>query len=233
MGVSGLLTVQEEAPRPQKIKEAAAGLTEPSQHPPFNPTCVVAFWPGLMDPATAFGLATSVIAVVDFASKVLSKTYRIYSSTNSAVDNDFILESIAKNFGALSNDASLWNSSQPRWRKSAAEKQLAALNHDAQEVAQKLFDATTKLMSMPRTTRWQSFVHALKSVWNEGDIRLLEENLDRIRKQVDTALLMCLRYVCGCSDVFTGLSCIDPASSPVSSWIAWEPKKNKPGSITP
>ncbi|KAK6088557.1 Pro-kumamolisin [Seiridium cupressi] len=146
-----------------------------------------------MDPVTAFGIASNAIALIDFASKLVSKTYRIYTGTGIDLEQNAIFEYIANDLTELANESVQWTSSNAREKLSKAERQLDTLSHEAQAVSKKLLSATTRLLSMPRTTRWGSFVQALACVWSESEVKQLEQDVDRIRKQLDTTLLMCLR----------------------------------------
>ncbi|CAJ2502672.1 Uu.00g100660.m01.CDS01 [Anthostomella pinea] len=169
---------------------------------------------GTMDPASAFGLATNVIALVDFVSKLVSKSYKIYNSADAAFGGSTALRDIATNLQELSHEAESRSTGNPRlplsrtgsWfssdffpnvprleMKSKADKQLEALSRESQRVSQQLVDAIKKLMSLPRATRWDTFVQALACVWKESEIRALEADVESIRKQLDTTLLVCLR----------------------------------------
>ncbi|KAI1319392.1 hypothetical protein F5Y16DRAFT_406009 [Xylariaceae sp. FL0255] len=77
--------------------------------------------------------------------------------------------------------------------RSAAEEQLEILNQESQRLASGLLKAIQELMDMPRNTKWNTFVQALACIWKESEIRAFEEDIDRICKQLDTTLLMCLR----------------------------------------
>ncbi|KAK9799927.1 putative NACHT domain-containing protein [Seiridium cardinale] len=145
-----------------------------------------------MDPVTAFGIASNVIALIDFASKLVSKTCRIYFGAGTDLEQNAIFEGISKDLTELANESVHWTSSNAREKLSTAERQLDTLSHEAQAVSKRLLSATTRLLSMPRTTKWESFVQALACVWSESEVKQLEQDVDRIRKQLDTTLLMCL-----------------------------------------
>ncbi|KAI0474814.1 hypothetical protein F4859DRAFT_514659 [Xylaria cf. heliscus] len=162
-----------------------------------------------MDPASAFGIAVNAIALVDFVGKLVTKGYKIYHEANAAFGGTTALRAIAQNLQQLTAEAALESTSHQRhpparvgsfpWlqKKSDAENQLESLNRESQQVSQKLLEAIERLMSMSRTTKWDTFVQALLCIWKESEIQEIREEAERIRKQLDTTLLVCLRQQMG------------------------------------
>jgi cell division septum initiation protein DivIVA len=160
-----------------------------------------------MDPASTFGIAINAIALVDFVGKLVAKGYKICNEANAAFGGTAALRAIAQNLQQLTAEAASESTSHQRRsparagslfeveKKSNAEKQLESLNRESQQVSEKLLEAIEKLMSMSRTTKWDTFVQALLCIWKESEIRAIKEEAERIRKQLDTTLLVCLRYV--------------------------------------
>ncbi|KAK9778635.1 putative NACHT domain-containing protein [Seiridium cardinale] len=95
-----------------------------------------------MDPVTAFGIASNVIALIDFASKLVSKTYRICFGTGTNLEQNGIFEGIAKDLTELANESVHWTSSNAREKLSTAERQLDTLSREAQAVSKRLLSAT-------------------------------------------------------------------------------------------
>lgn len=55
-----------------------------------------------MDPLSALSLAATLVQLVDFTNKVVSKGYRVYNATDSALSQDVALEYIATDLQDLS-----------------------------------------------------------------------------------------------------------------------------------
>jgi len=80
---------------------------------------------------------------------------------------------------------------------SPAERQLKNLCEECDVVSRELLAKldTLKVRSQSWYKRWDSLRQALRSMWNEGELRALEKRLEGIRTRLDTNLLICLRYV--------------------------------------
>lgn len=76
---------------------------------------------------------------------------------------------------------------------SSSERELQALCRGCQDVTQELLGAIEGLKSRTLHSKWNSFRHALASIWEEGKIEVLAQRLDRFRDQINTALLVFLR----------------------------------------
>ena len=169
-----------------------------------------------MDPLTALGLASNIVQFVDFASKLISQSHEIYRSADGALEDNVALEHVAKNLSKLGNElkskradittgrkALAWGGewarkdgsviSEPE-KVTAAGKQLQQLSKDCSAVSNELLQELEKLKIKGPHKRWESFRQALNSVWSQEKIRALETRLEGIRKQLDTTLLVCLRY---------------------------------------
>lgn len=155
-----------------------------------------------MDPVSAFGVASGVVQFVDFTRKLIAKGYNIYRSSDGKLPEHIALQDIAINLQELAKELA------PRFTKDdlrliregrtpklqRAERQLDSIQIECAEVTRQLLEVLGGLMVKSKERKWQCFRQALSSVWSEGKIRGLEERLDRIRKQLNTTLLVCLRY---------------------------------------
>lgn len=145
-----------------------------------------------MDPLSALGVASNIIQIVDFSSRIISRSHEIYKSVDGRSKEHAVLDDAAKNLRELSSD--LGKYTRPNLRSlNAADKQLVRLRRECEEVVQELRDALEDLKLEGDHTKWQSIHQALRSIWTQRDISDLEMRLDKIRKGIDTALLVSLR----------------------------------------
>jgi hypothetical protein len=79
-----------------------------------------------------------------------------------------------------------------------ADRQLVDFQKQTRKIVEKLQRALDDAQLKGGRTKWNSAYHALKSVWKDKEIAALGSQLDDIRKLVDTALLVSLRYVRYC-----------------------------------
>lgn len=168
-----------------------------------------------MDPLTALGLASNIVQFVDFASKLISQSHEIYRSADGALEDNVALEHVAKNLSRLGGELKSkradiktgrealarerqWAKEDgrviPEPEKVTAGKQLQQLSEECSAVSNELLQELEKLKIKGPHKRWESFRQALNSVWSQKKIRALETGLEGIRKQLDTTLLVCLRY---------------------------------------
>jgi len=155
-----------------------------------------------MDPVSALGVASGVVQLVDFTRKLIAKGYNIYRSSDGKLPEYIALQDVAINLGELTKeldvpfgteDLQLMREGKRR-KLQGAEKQLDSIRIECVEVTKQLLEVLGGLMVKNKVRKWQCFRQALSSVWSERKILGLEEKLDRIRKQLDTTLLVCLRY---------------------------------------
>lgn len=147
-----------------------------------------------MDPLTALGVASNVIQIVDFSSRLLSRTQEIYRSRDGRLQDHVRLGDAATNLLELVTD--LQNIKVPRRRQqTVADRHLIHLRNECQEVAQELRGQLDRARIQGGHRKWQSVHQAIKSVYSENKITVLRSKLDGIRKQLDTVLLVTLQWV--------------------------------------
>ena len=147
-----------------------------------------------MDPLTALGVASNVIQIVDFSSRLLSRTQEIYRSQDGQLQDHVRLDDAATNLLELVTD--LQNIKVPGHRQqTVADRQLIRLRNECQEVAQELREQLDRARIQGGHRKWQSIYQAVKSVCSENKITVLRSKLDGIRKQLDTVLLVTLQWV--------------------------------------
>jgi hypothetical protein len=78
-------------------------------------------------------------------------------------------------------------------QKREDERQLVELSAETKQITKSVIDAISSLKPEGDVSRFQSVRLAIRSIWNERQIKSLETNMDNIRKQIDTALLFSVR----------------------------------------
>ncbi|KAI0167621.1 hypothetical protein BJ166DRAFT_238645 [Pestalotiopsis sp. NC0098] len=142
----------------------------------------------------ALAVAAAVIQFVDFTSGIVSKTISIHSSAAGLAVDQEELETITRSLSDSSDEIreSLGESRLGR-RLNRNERDLEKIAVDCQGVADELLEVLDKLSSKGPKTKWRSFRQALRSTWNEGKVRSLEQRLDRFRQQMMANVLNSLR----------------------------------------
>jgi hypothetical protein len=203
-----------------------------------------------MEALVALGFAANVVQFVDFSTRVISQTVRIYrTKSKSGVEQDATnldeiglrikeqtaplkLDDMIKSY--LNNEP--WNGSdeepnktietwkmnstllgQPRFENlndmntkvrglftqtnavtklSATDRDIFQTSVKCEEIALLLQEALCKLKHTggSKSTMWNSFVEALRTIWGEEQITALRLELDSYRKQMNSLLLLSVRY---------------------------------------
>jgi hypothetical protein len=151
----------------------------------------------VLDPLSALSLGSNVIQFVDFTSKLLSKSQRLYKSADGALVENLELEAITENLVHLNKV--LTSSLAPRanegqLHKSRARDSFNELIRACSQEAEQLLIVLRDLKVAPTDKRWESFRQALKSVWKKAEIEELLERLHRYREQILMYLLVLIEY---------------------------------------
>ena len=156
-----------------------------------------------MEPFAALGLATSIIQIVDFSGRIISRGKEIYHSPDGTLKIHTVLKEAAKNLHELSlgliEDISVPEvpfskvCRTKRGEKSVAEEQLLELSAQTKEITDKIIGAIQRIEVDDVGKMWKSIDQAFRSVWSQKELESLEARLDNIRKQINTALLFSLR----------------------------------------
>ncbi|KAL1634474.1 hypothetical protein SLS58_010670 [Diplodia intermedia] len=160
-----------------------------------------------MDPATVLGVVAAAVQFVDFPTKLVSRSYKICTSSSGELCDEergvAIAQALRNLNGALKKssetaigtaNATLDESDDEN--KDAAREllDLRTLCDGCSDVAQELLDALNKL-TIDKTKRraWESFRIALQSIWSGETIDRLERRLNAYRGQISMHMLWGLR----------------------------------------
>jgi len=161
----------------------------------------------MLDGASAVGLAASIVQIIVFTKGVLSASHELYTSIDGALVQNTELETVTQCFRHFIADSN----SKGYGRKAIghvvdiSEQQLRALTQSASQILEELLSTLDDLKVTGKNRRWSSFRQALRSVWTENKIVQLEHRLDRVREQIDTALLYSLRYSSPLCTIWLGI----------------------------
>jgi hypothetical protein len=160
-----------------------------------------------MESIAALSLASNIIQIVDFSSRIISRGHELYNSADGRLGEHAVLENAARNLSELYT--SLHKSkidSEPdaseRYRDldvsgthrrihdlTVADQQLKQLALESENIVQDLQVILKEVRLVTRHKKWQSIHQAIKSVRTDTQIAILASRLDEIRKQIDTAVL--------------------------------------------
>jgi hypothetical protein len=157
-------------------------------------------------PIPAVGLAAAVLQILDFSINVLRKDNPIYQPSDvstAPVENAPLLQNIINNLYRLTD--AIDNSELKKLQDGSKGKlsepalQLLKLSEETKEATGPLIDAVIAAQARGSfgDPRWSTAREALMNgVWKQKDVTGLKKKLRAIRKDVDIALLLALRYVC-------------------------------------
>lgn len=139
-----------------------------------------------MESIAALSLASNIIQVIDFSSRLVSRGRELYKSADGSLAEHAVLSDAARNLFELQEELQLSDTS-------GSHKKLIKLQKESEDVVQELAKIMDKAKRKNGNRKWQSIYQALRSVKTDREISNIARRLDKIRKQVDTALLVSIR----------------------------------------
>jgi hypothetical protein len=149
-----------------------------------------------MEAVVAFGLASNILQVVDFASNIVSRGHKLYNSADGRIEEHSILDAVLENLTELYDDLQrtfTGKESRKTLKSTPTELQLIRLKAESEQIIKELRASLSKVQVTEPHRTWQSLHQALRSVSTDKEIARLTSKLESIRKQVDTAILVSLR----------------------------------------
>lgn len=128
-----------------------------------------------MDPFSALGLASNIISLVDFTSKLVAGTKAIYQSQSGTSEETAVLETITQDIRRL-DDAIVIDDAH-----SGALRSLAT---ESKNMADQLLQAIDRLRAGSKHSPWTSFKAALRDVWSRSEIQALYRRLSELQRQI-------------------------------------------------
>lgn len=162
-----------------------------------------------MDPLSALGVAGNIVQFIDFSCKLISTGQKIHGSASGALVENLEIEAIAASIQDLSSkvDESLVTIlrvpkavGSNRANGENAISSINANNASILEVCQhcsnvggELQEALQSIKIRGSHREWNSFRAALRSVWDEPKVEEIFRRLQRLRDQLDSAILVSIR----------------------------------------
>ena len=150
----------------------------------------------MLDPLTALSIAGAVVQFTDFGIKLASHVKETCESTDGVFTKYAEYETVAEDFGRLCaqiKPSSPVGSNEP---PSKDDLMLQKLVSDAENISEELLALLRDLKAKEKESKLENFRLALKSVLKENQIENISRRLEKIRAQVNTNILVKMRYAC-------------------------------------
>jgi hypothetical protein len=140
-----------------------------------------------LEALAAAGLASSIVQFIDFAAKLVSKGNKIHKSVSGVLPENEDLDNISNRLRILAYDL---HQSCSRLKDSPLQSMSLVCIQASEELIAKL----SSLKNRGGVSRFRSYRHALKCVWNKHEIDAMSIRLNLFRAELTTFLLISLGY---------------------------------------
>ena len=140
-----------------------------------------------MEGVAALSFASNIFQLIDFASKLISKSCEIYRSVDGVTQDYIDIRIVTTDTKVL---ADRLKQSSP-----STDQSLVQLSRDCCHVAEELLAALAKLQADGQATRWKSVRKALRTLWSKEKISEIEKRLSAFRDQLNLKVCLELKYV--------------------------------------
>lgn len=138
-----------------------------------------------MDPISAISLAGTVVQLVDFSIKIVSKLSELYRSGSDGLIENQSIDKATKDLTKLNDQLK---------DSSVSDSDLQELCKASGDAADELLTALSKIKVDGKGRTLQSFRKALRSIWSKEKIQGLEKRQARFRDELNLRLTAGLRY---------------------------------------
>ena len=144
-----------------------------------------------MDPLSALSLASNIVQLVDFGTRVVSASFELYSPDGISINEELecVMSDLVKICSALEQPQHRINGQ----RSSISELQLIPLSKSCKTLGEELLTVLNNLKVQSPHKKWQSFSQALKAVWKEKEIHHYKERITNLRSEISLRLIGILR----------------------------------------
>jgi hypothetical protein len=151
----------------------------------------------MLDPASAIGLAASLVQITSFVKEILSDSHELYLSADGALVQNLELEAVCRRLDGLvlNLDKKAARVANRGSQATEIDQQLATLSLETQKITKEFLGRLEKLKLNVGDNKWKTVRRAIESVVKSKDLELLANRLSKHRDQIDTALLLSQRYV--------------------------------------
>lgn len=149
-----------------------------------------------MEPVAALSLACNILQVVEFSTKVLSKSRQLRQSFSGILPENIELEQVVSHqrdlVQRLQKQAST-TTANVQGQTYGGATSLASLAKLCIETTNELLDVLERLKVRGNRTRWKSFRQAVKSLWKKEKVEEVLGRLQLIRDEIEFGVVMDLR----------------------------------------
>jgi hypothetical protein len=145
-----------------------------------------------MDPFAALSAAAAIAQFVQMGATLVSKAYEAYSSTSGMPNEDEQLEFVMKEFSKVSESV---NFKKPVNHQTDAEKSLAVVAEKCEQLSNKILNILKRTKADDPSSKRQSAVAALKSMWNDREKKELKREADDCRNLLHLQLTSVMGFV--------------------------------------
>ncbi|KAF5707972.1 hypothetical protein FMUND_10837 [Fusarium mundagurra] len=135
----------------------------------------------MLDPVTAIGLASSIVAFVDFSAKLVTGSIEIYQANDGTLTENRSSQAVTI---AMEKFAARLVIQQPS-QLGEEEKELVDLATKCHAVCIKILDLLRRIKPKDLSSKRQSLWAALKNKFHQGEREELEKRLDTYRRQLE------------------------------------------------
>lgn len=146
----------------------------------------------MLDPLTAFSLASGVVQLVDFSCKIISKGYEISRSKDGITDDIADIKTVTEHLGSVNDDLTR----RLQQRKSSGsldedEKELVKICEECRLIGKDLLERLKTLeVKHGGHMKWKSLLKAFESMWKKGDLDAVAATLSKYQEQLNHRLLL-------------------------------------------
>ncbi|KAL2824362.1 hypothetical protein BDW59DRAFT_86486 [Aspergillus cavernicola] len=143
-----------------------------------------------MDPLSAFGLAAGVIQITHFTGQLIRGIRNGAQSADGLLVNNASLKEVAETLLDLTAELAIPAKSDDL---SPEEKLLQQLGLECQDVSNTIIQRLKMLQESGSSKKWDNLRQSFSQILGQKETKDLETKLGRIREQLNTTLLICLR----------------------------------------
>lgn len=133
-----------------------------------------------MDPLTAIGLASNVLAFVDFASKLIAGSYEVYSSSTGSVKETADLTQVVEDVRAMTRR--LGDQTMPA--RTDDEAAVLDLVRKCGALSDELIETLTKLQAKGQKSKWKSLRVTWRTMREKGNLEAMQGRLNLYQTQI-------------------------------------------------
>lgn len=145
-----------------------------------------------MDPLTAIGLVTNIIAFIDFGYQIVSTAREVHQSVTGEISDNKSIEFLATKLQGLSSDL---KSGKPPSAMTADELRLNELVNECQDVSTNLLGLLDSLKAKNPKSKRQAMGAVFRNLRENDQKEKLEARLDRCQQQLHIQLSQTSRLI--------------------------------------